>query len=55
MHIEGRLNDYYAVAGRPGGSVGNLETFSRWDMSSNLDVVTRTGVFPHKINKIKIK
>ena len=33
--------------GRPGGSVGNLETFWGWDVSSNLGVVTRTGIFPH--------
>ena len=36
------------VAGRPGGSVGNLETFWRLDVSSNLGAVTRTGIFPHK-------
>ena len=39
-------------SGRLGGSVGNLETFRRWDVSSNLSVVTRTGIFPDK-NKIK--
>ena len=38
-------------AGRPGGSVGNLETFWRWDVSSNLGSVTRTRIFPHKKNK----
>ena len=38
-------------AGRPGGSVSNLETFRRWDVSSNLGVVTRTGIFPHKKTK----
>ena len=37
------------VAGRPGGSAGNLETFWRWDVSSNLGVVTRTGIFTHKM------
>ena len=36
------------VALPPGGSVGNLEAFWRWDMSSNLGAVTRTGIFPHK-------
>ena len=30
------------------GSVDNLETFWRWDVSSNLGVVTQTGIFPHK-------
>ena len=40
------------IAGRPpGGSVGNLETFWRWDVSSHLGVVTRTGIFPHKKKK----
>ena len=38
--------------GRPGGSVGNLETSSRWDVSSNLGAVTRTGIFPRE-NKNK--
>ena len=33
---------------RPGGSVGNIETFSRWDVSSNLGAVTRTGIIPFK-------
>ena len=36
------------VAGRPGNSIDNLETFSRWDVSSNLGAVTRIGIFPHK-------
>ena len=40
--------------GRPGGSVGNLEPFRRWDVSSNPGAATRTGIFPHKKNKIKI-
>ena len=26
---------------------GNLETFWRWDLSSNLGAVTRTGIFSH--------
>ena len=37
-----RVGNQYAV-GRPSG--GNLETFWRWDASSNLDAVTRTGIF----------
>ena len=39
--------------GRRDGSVDNLETFWRWDVSSNPGAVTRTGIFPHKkyINK----
>ena len=32
----------YVIAGRPGGSVGNLETFWHWDVSSNVGTVTRT-------------
>ena len=36
------------IYGRPGGSVGNLETFWRWDASSNPGAVTRSGIFPHK-------
>ena len=39
----------------PGGSVGNLETFWRWDVSSNPDAVTRTGIFPHKTKQNKTK
>ena len=35
------------TAGRPGGSVGNLGTFRRWDVKSNLGAVTRTRIFPH--------
>ena len=31
------------VAGRPGSSVGNLESFCRWDVSSNLDAVYMYG------------
>ena len=38
------------LAGHPSGSVGKLEIFWRRDVSSNLGVVTRTGIFPHKIN-----
>ena len=41
-----------SITGRPGGSVGNLETFGRWDVSSNLGAVTRTGIFPRN-KKIK--
>ena len=41
------------AAGRPGGSVGNLETFWRWDVSSNLGVVTRTGIMPNKWRTMK--
>ena len=37
----------YGGRGRPGGSVGNLEIFWRWDVSSNLGAVTRTGIFSH--------
>ena len=46
-----RIYVYACVAeftGRPGGSVVNLDTFWRWAVSSNLGVVTRTGIFPHK-------
>ena len=35
------------TAGRPGGSVVNLETFWGWDVSSNLGAVTRIGISPH--------
>ena len=42
---ENRENIWDIVHGRPCGSVGNLETFSRWDVSSNLGVVTRTGIY----------
>ena len=35
----------------PGGSVDNLETFQRRDVSSNLGAVTRPEIFPHKTNK----
>ena len=41
------------LTGRRGGSVGNLETFWRWDVSSNPSAVTRTGIFPHKKQKLK--
>ena len=34
------------ITGRSGGSVGNLETLCRWNVNSNLGVVTRTGIFP---------
>ena len=34
----------YVNTGRPVGSVGNLESFWRWDVSSNLGAVTRTGI-----------
>ena len=41
---------------RPGGSVGNLETFRRWEVGSNLGAVTGTGIFPpnkwRKINSL---
>ena len=49
------------TAGHPGGSVGNLETFWRWDLSSNLGVVTRNRIFsqkkkmPNKWRTIKCK
>ena len=43
----------YANTGRPGVSVGNLETFWRWDVSANFGAVTRTGIFPHKKKKKK--
>ena len=33
--------------GRPGGSVGNLETFWRWGVSSNFGAVTRTEILSH--------
>ena len=39
------------MTGRPFGSVGNLETFGRWDVSSNPGAVTRTEIFPHKKKK----
>ena len=39
------------VYSRPGGSAGNLEIFCRWDVSLDLDAVTRCGIFFHKINK----
>ena len=38
-------------AGRPSSSVGNLETFGRWDVSSN----PRTRFFPNKNSKTKTK
>ena len=40
--------------GRHGGSVRNLKTLWRWDVSSNLGAVTRTGIFPSKkVSKVK--
>ena len=36
------------LPGRPDRSVGNLETFGRWDVSSNPGAATRTGIFPEK-------
>ena len=39
--------------GRSGGSIGNVEAFWRWDVSSNLGAVTRTGNFPHRKKKKK--
>ena len=41
--------------GRPGGSVGNLENFWRWKVTSNLGVVTRTGTFLKQNEKNKNK
>ena len=36
---------------RPSGSIGNLETFWRWNGSSNLGAVTRTGIFSSQKTK----
>ena len=43
----------FVSPGRAGGSVGNLETFGRWDVSSNPSTFARTRIFPHKKKKKK--
>ena len=40
-------SELLSVACQPGGSVVNLKTFRRWDVSSNLDAATRTGIVSH--------
>ena len=44
----------FVQSGRPGGSDCNLDIFWRWDVSSNLGAVTRTGIFPHRNKNNKI-
>ena len=43
--VEATLESNFLLRSRlPGRSVSNLETFLRWDVSSNLGVVTRTRI-----------
>ena len=43
------------TAGRPGGSVGNLETFCRWDVHSNLASLSGTNwnFFSHHAQQVE--
>ena len=36
------------ITGSARSIITSLETFGRWDVSSNLGAVTRTGIIPHK-------
>ena len=43
------------ITGSAQSIITSLETFGRWDVSSNLGAVTRTGIIPHKKENKKIR